>query len=460
MPRSFTASNHFYDKVFSSKRHPVAESFVQLSRSQLVTRYSQRHEGIDEADVLEVLRYEPSYMFWAGADLIPFVEKGRQRLAVIELNSCPSGQKSFPFKRDPSEGYEDMLRRSFLPLAERFSECDGEYAVLFDKNEMENRGYAEALANVIEDPVYCVDLRSDQSRLVWEGDVLHVRDDGASVPVKAAFKYVTKDPWTKIPPNSKTFIYNHIAACIGGGRNKLLANKAYEQFNLKQDSDALTIQCPTTIRDVERPELPSVIESFGGTGVIKAPYQNAGRGVHTITSKAELDSFMAEDHGYNTFVVQELLDYEAWGGRSGKAQIGTFPSDEDDVFAMDLRMSVIATENGLEPAYFYVRRAEKPFKATPPQGDSWPMLGTNLSRRVDDGWEYDTDRLIPASYEAFDKTGLSVDDLMEGFIQAALSLISIDKMASKVMDGDDRYQKEFLQGIYEDASFVDELFEL
>ena len=51
------------------------------------------------------------------------------------------------------------------------------------------------------------------------------------VPIRAAFRYVTQKPWTRIPLKTKTKILNPVISCLAGGRNKNLADKAYEVLN-------------------------------------------------------------------------------------------------------------------------------------------------------------------------------------------------------------------------------------
>ena len=55
--------------------------------------------------------------------------------------------------------------------------------------------------------------------------------DGAWLPVRAAFRYVTQRPWTRIPLTSATPMLNPVLPCLAGGRNKMIAAKAYDLFN-------------------------------------------------------------------------------------------------------------------------------------------------------------------------------------------------------------------------------------
>ena len=58
------------------------------------------------------------------------------------------------------------------------------------------------------------------------------------------------------------------------------------------------------------------------------------------------------------------------------------------------------------------------------------MLGTNLSvKKGDDSWDSDTSRLVLMDRRDFNTLGLSLDDLLKGFVQAVLATVAIDKMA-------------------------------
>lgn len=123
-------------------------------------------------------------------------------------------------------------------------------------------------------------------------------------PVRAAVRYVTQRPWTRIPPVTRTLIFNPVLVCLAGGRNKMLAAKAYDLHNAEISTIGLAIHTPETIWDVAKPEVPLWVRRMGGLAVVKVPYANAGQGVWTITREEELQDFMETQHRYDHFVVQ------------------------------------------------------------------------------------------------------------------------------------------------------------
>ena len=62
---------------------------------------------------------------------------------------------------------------------------------------------------------------------------------------------------------------NPIEVCLSGGRNKLVAAKAYEMFNAKYDQSGFSVNTPRTIRDVTLGAIPLWVESFGGFACVK-----------------------------------------------------------------------------------------------------------------------------------------------------------------------------------------------
>ena len=119
-------------------------------------------------------------------------------------------------------------------------------------------------------------------------------------PIRACFRYVTQKPWNRMPLNSKTIVMNQIISCLAGGRNKMMASRAYDFYNHSELVDTgLAVRSPETINNVTRGEIPLYINAMGNHAVLKVPYSNAGQGVYTITNNDELKHFLAEDHHYD-----------------------------------------------------------------------------------------------------------------------------------------------------------------
>lgn len=85
------------------------------------------------------------------------------------------------------------------------------------------------------------------------------------------------------------------------------------------------------------------------------------------------------------------------------------------------------------------------------------MLGTNLSLRQNNGtWTTDTTRLILMDRNDFSQLGLSIDDLIDAYIQTVLAVIGIDRMAKKLLPNGE-FDYKLFQSLNPDNAFIDEI---
>lgn len=469
-PDSFEPNQHWYDKALNATIHPMVSFFLNLKTERIIKRYCHMHPMVKADKLREILAYRPKHFLWGGADLINVTSaKGRRQMVVIENNSCPSGQKSMPLLDDHQEqgSYRLLVERTFKPfLKSRRSGLKGGLAVLYDKNHMEASGYAATIADVFDEPVYYVPFfQEDQDPPArFDDGVLHVRDeDGNWHPMRAAFRYVTQRPWNRLPLHTKTTILNPVLACLAGGRNKMVAAKAYDLYNARLAEHGLSIVTPETIWDVSKEEIPLWVRKMGGQAVIKIPYSNAGQGVFTIVNEKELEAFMKTDFEYRRFIVQSLIGNYQWsstGVKTGRLyHVGTMPDQRGQSFVADLRIMTSATKEGIRPLCLYARRTPEALVDEIQDGtDSWAMLGTNLSVKMEDGsWGSDSSRLLLMDRKDFNKLGLGLDDLIEGYIQSVLSMIAIDKMAIGLINSRGRFRKKLFKSLNNDMTLMEEI---
>lgn len=363
-------------------------------------------------------------------------------------------------------GYRSLIERSFKPFAEvKRGLINGALAVIYDKNEMENTGYAATMADIFNEPVFLATFRDqdpDTSSRFIDG-ILEVRDEkDVWHPIRAAFRYVTQKPWNRIPIQTKTRIFNPVIACLAGGRNKLVASKAYDIFNAELAPAGLHIYTPDTIWDVSKNEVPIWVKKLGGQAVVKVPYSNAGLGVYTIVTKKELDAFMRLDFEYDKFIVQSLIGNFQWSSKTPHGRmyhVGMVPSSKEHTFVFDVRMMLSGTAKGIRPLAVYSRRAAAPLKGKiSPDDSSWSMLGTNLSSLDQNGeWQTDTSRLLLMDRRDFNSLGLGLDDLIEAYIQTVLSTIAIDKMAQTLLTQRGRFRHKLFQSLDDDPALMKQI---
>lgn len=465
---NYELANHFYPKAQNALVHSMVENFFSLNNKRIIERFHHLNPKTPKDSLESILFYKPKFFNWGGSDLFHVTTaNGKKQMILIETNSCPSGQKSMPqiSQFDEYRGYKNLIEKSFIPLIDHLEEKDGVLAVLWDKNYLEVSGYAQTLSDITGEDVYLIkSLNNEKQNFIVENDFLVFDVGGKKTKIRAALRYVTQKPWNRIPIKSKTIIYNPINICLAGGRNKLMASKAYDLYNTEIAKFGLKISVPQTIRDVNLDEIPLWIEKFGGMAVIKVPYSNAGQGVYTITNPKELEDFMSLSHDYNQFIVQQLVGHHNWSSMFDNQKfyhIGTIPDKKNRKYVCDIRVMVIATPEGFRPCAIYARRAMEPIAdELTDSKSSWEMLGTNLSHKIDDNkWDTDTNRLLMIDQKDFNKLGISFDDLVEAYIQTVLSIIAIDKMAEKITNADDGLNIDLFKNLNKDEKLLAEIMD-
>ncbi|MFK7824889.1 MAG: hypothetical protein AB8G05_12075 [Oligoflexales bacterium] len=463
-PGSFDQESHYYTKVVNAQPHPMVSYFRGLRTDQIINRYCHLKPNVDSQALSDCIFYKPKYFKWAGVDLFHVATPtGNRHMIVVETNSCPSGQKSMPqFSFEDEKGcYKHLIKRTFLPFLR--GKADGKIAVFYDKNYMEASGYAASIADETNETVLLVPFYNDeQDYIKLEHGFYQVCWNQEWIPIKAVFRYVTQKPWNRIPIKTKTKILNPIISCLAGGRNKIVAAKAYELFNASLEGTGLKIHTPETICDVGIHEIPFWLKRFGGHAVVKVPYANAGHGVFTITNKGELDAFMDQDLKYEQFIVQSLIGNSSWSSDTQKGKfyhVGTVPNKSNRIYAADLRMMGCYGDEGFKPLSLYGRRARLPLPRTLDDAlDSWAVLGTNLSiKKGDNHWESDCSRLILTDYKEFNMLGLSFDELIEGYVQLVLAVNAIDRMAINLINKKGELKTKLFKSFDNDKQLLKEI---
>ncbi|NND06455.1 MAG: hypothetical protein HKN87_08740 [Saprospiraceae bacterium] len=471
-PGSFNNEHHWYAKAQNATIHPMVNYFLNLDQRRIVSRYCHLHPRVNRERLVQLLSYRSKFFLWSGADLFNATSAdGNRQMVVIENNSCPSGQKSMPLLDDNKEEgtYRDLIERTFVPFVKTKRgepKIDGGLAVIYDKNHMESSAYAAIIADVFNENVVLVPSLHGEGpeRIKILDGLVHVHHDNEWQPVRAIFRYLTQKPWNRLPIHSKTKILNPIVACLAGGRNKMVAAKAYDLFNSELKSYGLSINAPETIWDISKEEIPLWVKKMGGHAVVKIPYSNAGQGVFTITNESELNDFMSTEIDYQRYIVQSLIGNYNWSSKGTRGKfyhVGTMPSKNGSTYVADIRMMVSSTAEGIKPLCIYSRRAAVPLTENLDQSQqSWSMLGTNLSIKTGENeWDSDTSRLMLMDRRDFNKLGLGLDDLIEAFIQTTLSTIAIDQMCQKLFNSKGRFRMKLFKSLNNDSKLLEEILQ-
>lgn len=395
-------------------------------------------------------------------------------MIIIESNSCPSGQKSMPLLDNSNQfgGYKTILEQCFKELFTpdyyKNEVENGELAIIYDQNEMEACGFCAVLAELSNEKVWLAPYYEDEknSSVKWSSDgVMYIRDEfNEWHPIRACLRFLTQKPWKRIPLKTKTKVINPIVVCLAGGRNKIMAVHAYKSLNEELVNSGLSIRTPKTMIDLTKSQVVDCIKQMGGKGVVKVPYGNCGDGVYTITNQAELENFLNSSHYYSKFLVQSMVGDRSWDNKAclhddNFYHIGTIPNSENEIFVFDLRMVITASESGFFPVSINGRRARKPIiKDNLENINSWEILGTNLSVKVDTNtWDTESKRVLLMDSEEFSELGIGSDDLIDGFIQTILSTIAIDKFCDKILLDDFTINYDLFKMLNSDDKLLEEI---
>ena len=203
---------------------------------------------------------------------------------------------------------------------------------------------------------------------------------------------------------------------------------------------------------------------MNGKAVIKMPFGNCGDGVYTICNKQELDSFLQKPHYYDNFLVQSLVGDISWLNKNHQHDfyhIGTMPNEHNEIFVYDLRMVVGGNQHGFVPISINGRRGRKPIVKNVddnPELNSWDILGTNLSVKVNaNTWENESERVIAMSTDDFDQLGIGLDDLIDGYVQTVLSVVAIDKFCDFFLNESDELDYSMFTLLNSDDKFIQEI---
>ena len=461
-PDQFDPVNHYYNRVLNAHISPLVRHFMNMSLDRIVRRYCHLNPHVKYDTLMTILTTPSQHLMWAGCDLMHVTNAlGHRKMVVIETNSSPSGQKSMPLLDEENEynGYRTVVEQVVGRISRRSK--IGDLAVIYDKNPMEASGYAAAMADLLQEKVWLIPFEEGKEQATFDDGTLSFDYEGKNIPLRFAYRYVTQRPWNRIPVRSKTQLLNPIMGCLAGGRNKALAAKAYDWYNAQIKPMGLWINTPKTIWDVHFSEVPLWVQKMGGYAVIKVPYSNAGQGVYTITNAEELEAFMKQEHRYDRYIVQSLIGHYNWSSGVNDQEklfhVGTIPNKKGETYVADLRMMVCSTPQGWRPVAMYARRAAQPITEIVPN-NSWEVLGTNLSGKTSDGkWTTDSSRLLLMDERDFNRLGLSLDEMIEAFVQTILATLAIDQLGNTLLNSKKQLKGKLFAAMCNDPSLMSEI---
>jgi hypothetical protein len=171
---------------------------------------------------------------------------------------------------------------------------------------------------------------------------------------------------------------------------------------------------------------------------------------------------MAGEYEYDQFIVQSLIGNSEWSSVIGTERffhVGTMPNKHLEIYVADIRMMVASTNDGFAPLAIYARRARKPLSAQlEPGRSSFDQLVTNLSvKESQSEWSSDTSRLLMMDRKDFNQLGVSMDDLISGFVQTCLSVVAIDQLAQYLINSKGRFKLRTFGDLNPDEALLREI---
>ena len=138
--------------------------------------------------------------------------------------------------------------------------------------------------------------------------------------------------------------------------------------------------------------------------------------------------------------------------------MGTIPDKKGNIYVADLRIMVSGSADGFSVVGIYGRKAPRPLAdSIAPGADSWQMLGTNLSVKLEAGkFTSEAERLLLMDRRDFNVLGIGLDELIDAYVQTCLATVAIDRMAHFLMPGG-RFSLPLLRSVNDDAGLVHEL---
>jgi hypothetical protein len=456
-PEQINPNELGHELTNNKESHPKVVRFLNMSQEEKIARYANSHPNTNIQTLTKILSSEVEHLRWSGSDLLNvFDTSGKKHKYLLETNSCPSGALDLPTRTQEHTGktpYEMILEGTLIPQIKE----EGDLAVIWDKNRRGTRAYAKTLASLTGRPVHHIPLLDSSEFRFPKSEYLTFNDR----KLAGVFRYVTQLPWERLAIDTATPMVNPIIGCIAGGRNKLIAAKAYQEFN--DAFEGVKINVPYTTSELTREETLETLKEWGNIAVIKDPYSNAGQGVYTITNQKELEEFKKISNPEGIYIVQQLIgnqEFTSNGRLNPLVHVGSNPIDGNN-YAIDIRMMVINSTEGYKPVSLYGRRARAPLESRVSENtSSWDILGTNLSVKLgEDKWRYDEEeRQLVVTPEDFPKLNIGVDDLIDIYVQACFSNYAINDMANKLMPKG-QFNREIFKKLNNDPAFNDSILQ-
>lgn len=233
---------------------------------------------------------------------------------MIETNVFSAGQDAMP---PSAQVYESHLNSCVLNDEWKREPVEaGGLVHMYGRKTRRDYAYPHVMAQLTKEPIHVAPMFSKRE----DGEIetlvrfvdgrMEVKCQDKWQKIRACFYTMNYRPWKFIPVtnNLKTYMCPHpIAGLVG--KNKILSEYAFRDFNEKYSKHGIQIRGPRTMVGIAKADIREIVEqNFNGRAVIKTPYDGQGRGIYIIRNEGDLDNFYATDKSdYILWVVQELI---------------------------------------------------------------------------------------------------------------------------------------------------------
>jgi hypothetical protein len=393
----------------------------------------------------ETLRYimneRSRHFILAGVDLMAVEnrETGERDFLLLEINSAPGFIYCTPENDAAEYGYKRLIHLLLDHTPK--DQWDGIVHFSEGKVPVEDRGFFHYYREILKRDVNILGPRDLEKLSLNRENQLEYRGR----PITGAIRYIHKDPWNYLAPSVKGTFINSTKVDLCGGRDKLMAERAFDSCIVHNKK--IVLSRPECFTAHTREELEHIILSKEFPLVVKKRFLNSGIGIYFILNK---DLSVLKELSDKDFpiVVQQMIIAPGTGINSD------FPWEQKGVciegkrYAYDLRVVVASGPDGYKPLMVYGRRGRRPFSDLKNCGHGTEIFDdifkVNIAKKKGSDFVFESNRLILPTDEGWEMLGITESELMAAYMESILSLYAADRFCDSYEGRFDELLAKFL----------------
>lgn len=412
--------------------HKLFYDCLNASTEEIFHAYAASNAFAQKATFKAIFENETKEFWLAGVDLMVTDDGKEKKFNVIEINSAPGFAYCTPGNNAWHQAYEQVVD---LLLSRCPSRLKPGLAILTESViPVETFGFQACLSQKLQLNVPVLspsDLLN--AKTINKANKVYIYHKGKRVT--GGIRYIHKNPWDALPPETAGVFLNNTHIDLRGGRNKISAQNAFEAFNKFHVNNGLKLELPDAKTVLSDKDLQQATDYFFNQPVVvKKPFENSGVGVFLFSkldeSRAELISRMAPP-----FLIQKMLaPSNLFTDKTNLLMV----SKEKQSYAFDLRIILGAFPDGIKALMVYGRHGrlslEKMIVSKDKQISDLSLsnfLKVNISSVDSKGRNYlDESRLILPDVKGAELLDLEKSDILRAITQAVFALVAVDTFGS------------------------------